>query len=93
MYDMLNIVTGEKDYPAAVLIRGVEEISGPGRLSRDIRISRHFNGKKAAPESGLWIEDRGEKVTKKDIQATPRIGVAYAGECAKWKYRFLLKAN
>src|SRR3989344_4993889 len=31
---MLNIVTGPKDYPAAILIRGVEGISGPARITK-----------------------------------------------------------
>ena len=30
MYWMLNFVTGEQDIPQAVLIRGVESVSGPG---------------------------------------------------------------
>ena len=32
MYFMLNIVTGKKDYPAAILIRGAEVIDGPAPL-------------------------------------------------------------
>ena len=32
MYWMLNIVTEKRGYPAAVLIRGTKEVSGPGRL-------------------------------------------------------------
>ncbi len=92
MYEMLNIVTGSKDYPAAVLIRGVEDINGPGRLTKSLRIKRVLNGRKVARESGLWVEDRGEKVSKNCIKKTPRIGVDYAG--AVWsqkQYRFVLK--
>ena len=35
---MLNVVTGEIDYPAAVLIRSVEAIFGPGRLTRALAL-------------------------------------------------------
>ncbi len=92
MYEMLNIVTGKKDYPAAVLIRGVKEISGPGRLTKSLKIKRLLNGKKVARESGLWIEDRGEKVPKNRIKKTPRIGVDYAGAVWSQKYyRFVLE--
>lgn len=88
MYDMLNIVTGPYDYPAAVLIRGVEDMNGPGRLTKALSITRALNGKKAEKKSGLWIE-RGVTVSKKDVIRTPRIGVAYAGAWARKPYRFV----
>lgn len=91
MYEMLNIVTGRKGYPAAVLIRGVEGISGPGRLTKFLKITRAQNNKRAIFESGLWIEDRGVVITDNRIKKTPRIGVDYAGVWAKKRYRFVLK--
>jgi DNA-3-methyladenine glycosylase len=92
MYDMLNIVTGKLGYPAAVLMRGVNEISGPGRLTKKLKITRKFNGTAAKKSMGLWIEDRGVVVRKKDIKRTPRIGVRYAGPLwAKKPYRFIFK--
>jgi len=92
MYWMLNIVTGPKDYPAAILIRGTKEISGPGRLTKKLKLDKNFNTKTALPENNLWFEDRDIKVLKKDIIQTSRIGVNYAGPLwAKKPYRFLLK--
>ena len=88
MYDMLNIVTGPKDYPAAVLIRGVQNVNGPGKLTKALDITRALNGKKAEKRSGLWIE-WGITVPKKQIIHTPRIGVAYAGNWAKKPWRFV----
>lgn len=90
---MLNIVTGPKDYPAAVLIRGVEEISGPGRLTKKLRITRKLNGKPASIESGLWIE-KGERKAGEKIKRTARIGVSYAGPIwSKKKYGFCLSLS
>lgn len=92
MHHMLNIVTGAKGYPAAALIRGVEGISGPARLTKAFGVDRRMNEQKAAPKSGLWIEDRGVIVPKNHIEKTPRIGVMYAGE--EWAgkpWRFVLK--
>src|SRR6185436_20546414 len=40
MYEMLNIVTDKFNYPSAVLIRGVEGVSGPGRLTKTLKITR-----------------------------------------------------
>ena len=92
MYDMLNIVTGKKGYPAAILIRGAGEYDGPGKLTKALYINRQLNNKEVKQKSGVWIEDRGVIIQKRDIQKTPRIGVAYAGEeWAKKPYRFLLK--
>lgn len=82
MYDMLNIVTCEHGYPAAILIRGVVGSPGPGKLTRLLHITRSMNNKSAEKKSGLWIEDRGVVVKKNNIVRAPRIGVHYAG--AKW---------
>lgn len=92
MYNMLNIVTGSEGYPAAVLIRGVREVSGPGRLTKALDITRKLNGTAANKTSGLWIEDGGVSIDKKNIQRTSRIGVAYADEWADAPYRFILNA-
>src|SRR5262245_57501705 len=35
---MLNLVCGKERYPAAVLIRGVEGVSGPARLTKALSI-------------------------------------------------------
>jgi len=89
---MLNIVTGEEGYPAAVLIRGAGHLSGPARLTKFLSIHGKLNAKPADPSSGLWLEDRGVCVKAREIAATPRIGVAYAGEVwSQVPYRFVLK--
>ena len=91
MYHMLNIVTGKKDHPAAVLIRGVVGAMGPGRLTQKMEIGKQLNTLSLGKETGLWIEDRGIKVNKKDIKITPRIGVDYAGPIWSQKlWRFVL---
>lgn len=102
VHEMLNLVTGPADFPAAVLIRGVRGISGPGRLTRALGIGRALNGTPAcAPEGGggfarvceLWIEETPEmrRVSRKQIHATPRIGVDYAGpDWSAKPWRFVL---
>ncbi|MCL4404997.1 MAG: DNA-3-methyladenine glycosylase [Patescibacteria group bacterium] len=91
MHWMLNVVTGPKDYPAAVLVRGVEGINGPGRVTKKLLVDKKLNGKKAAPSSGLWFEDRGIAIRRSAISRTSRIGVSYAGSYwASRKYRFVL---
>lgn len=91
MHWMLNIVIGPKDYPAAILIRGIDKISGPARITKFLHIDKKLNGKMASKKSGLWFEDRGVMVSRKEIKKAPRIGVAYAKEWAKKLYRFILE--
>lgn len=75
MHYMLNIVTGPKNYPAAVLIRGgivcnsnhlplvachmPHFINGPAKLTKFLKISKKFNGLKSIPKNKLWFEDCG----------------------------------
>jgi DNA-3-methyladenine glycosylase len=91
IHEMLNLVTGPADYPAAVLIRGVRGINGPGRLTKRLQIDRRLNGLSAHPESGLHLEDTGYELPRRRIKAAPRIGVDYAGPvwAAKpWRFYF-----
>lgn len=89
VHEMLNLVTGPADYPAAVLIRGVEGISGPGRLTKRLQIDRRLNGAAAVRATGLWIEDDGFKVPRGALKISVRIGVDYAGpEWAGKPWRF-----
>lgn len=75
---MLNIVTGPQNYPAAVLIRGVEGIKGPGRLTKLLQINKEFNAMAADRESRLWLEHNPIPYHLK-IERRPRIGIDYAG--------------
>ncbi len=94
MYWMLNIVTGPEGYPAAILIRGVGEYGGPGRLTKALGLDKRFNTRRADRETGLWVEDRGLVPHTHIVRTTPRIGVDYAGPIwAKKPYRFLLEAD
>lgn len=66
--------------------------SGPGKLSKALGINRALNGKFLL-DNEVWIEDLGNKIAKKDIDAGPRIGIDYAGEDAKLPWRFSVKGN
>jgi DNA-3-methyladenine glycosylase len=93
VYWLANIVTGPPDYPAAILIRGVEGVSGPGRLTRHLGIGPSLNGRRAEKGSGLWLEERGVMINPRAISKTPRIGVSYAGPIwANKEYRFVLRS-
>lgn len=92
MHWMLNVVCGQKDYPAAVLIRAVSIradsrrnsrgfaiLNGPARLTKFLKIDKKFNKKSASRRTGLWIEDRGVAISDSRLAKSRRIGVDYAG--------------
>lgn len=91
MHWMLNVVTGEPGYPAAVLIRGTTDVSGPGRITARLQIDKSLNGKPAKKSSGLWFEDRSIVIADEHIEPTPRIGVDYSGGWSQVPYRFILR--
>ena len=85
MHWMLNIVTGRQDFPGAVLLRGAGAFSGPGRLTKGLGIDGSMNRRPAIPRNGLWLEDGGIVVGRRDIQRRARVGVDYAGP--RWSRR------
>ena len=108
-YYMLNLVTERQDHPAAVLIRAAEPVtgldlmkarrrlenlrdlaSGPGKLCQAFAIDRSLNGADLC-DGILYIEDHGEPQPK--FQATPRIGVNYAGKWKDKRYRFFVRGS
>lgn len=79
MHEMLNLVTGPEGYPAAVLIRGLRDVMGPGRLTKRLGVDRRLNNAPATPASGLHLEDHGIVVPRGKLRRGPRVGVDYAG--------------
>jgi len=66
--------------------------AGPGAMSMALGIHSSNTGLSLqGPE--IFIEDRGIKVSKKDIVAATRVGVAYAQDDAYLPYRFYMKGN
>ncbi len=77
IHSLLNITTGEEGHPEAVLVRGVEDSIGPGRLTKRLSIDRSLNKLPLIPESGLWLEDDG---ARPEFVTAPRVGIDYAEE-------------
>ena len=90
IHSLLNIVTGAQGHPEAVLIRGVEGAVGPGRATKFMKITTSDNALPLCEESGIWIEDSGEKKPK--IARTARIGINYATKTDRERrWRFVVK--
>lgn len=102
---MLNIVCSKKDDPQAVLIRGLDIITGPARLTKLLELDGSLYGEDITKSQSLWIEENnGEwsmnqkktyntlrKLRDYEVCATPRIGIDYAGDWKDRPLRFLIK--
>jgi DNA-3-methyladenine glycosylase len=65
---------------------------GPGSVAQAMGISTLHTGL-SLQSSALYLADDGMMYEREEVIATPRIGVAYAGEDAMLPYRFLVKGN
>ncbi|MDD2470222.1 MAG: DNA-3-methyladenine glycosylase [Bacilli bacterium] len=86
MHYLFNVVTGLKDNPQAVLIRGVENHNGPGKLTKAMAIDKSLNGVDLSVSDQIWIEDDGYQASYK---TSKRVGIDYAKEPYKsieWRY-------
>jgi DNA-3-methyladenine glycosylase len=90
MHWLLNLVTSRVNDPQAVLIRGLDSVSGPARLTKLFRIDKELNGEDLVKSETLWLEDRGTKIPPGTIERTPRVGVGYAGEWKNKPLRFVV---
>lgn len=71
--------------------KGVAEkdwASGPGKVCAALGIEMHHNRHDLIAGESVWIENRAIKVPLREVKATPRIGVDYAGAWAlkPWRY-------
>lgn len=88
MYWMLNFVTGKKGEPQATLIRGLDNVYGPGKLTKQLQLDKSFYGENITTSSRIFVCESNSK----EYTAAPRIGIDYAGEIWKNKmWRFTLK--
>ncbi|MEA1873628.1 MAG: DNA-3-methyladenine glycosylase [Bacteroidota bacterium] len=86
MHWMLNVVTAGENNPQAVLIRGVENFNGPGKLTKSMGINKAYNYLNISQSKQFSIFDDG---FRPKIETGKRIGIDYAGEIYKnkaWRY-------
>jgi len=76
IYELLNIVSGTNDKAEAVLIAGVDGVTGPGRAGNKLEVTRELNYKDLTDSEEIWLEDDGFKVVA--VKQERRVGIGYA---------------
>jgi DNA-3-methyladenine glycosylase len=87
MHFMLNVVTEKEGFPAAVLIRALEPVSGfgegdtrpasgPGKLCRSMEIDKSLNGISFRSRELRIMEVPDQVVQAQDVRWSPRIGIS-----------------
>ncbi len=66
--------------------------SGPGKVGKAFGFHTSQCGVSLTSDE-LFIADDGFTIDEKDLVASPRIGVDYAGEHAEWHYRFYISGS
>ncbi len=96
MYWLMNIITGKEDDSQAILIRGVEGLSGPGKVGKWLKLDKSFYGEDLIKSERIWVESvpscKGSTLVRR-IERRERIGVDYAGAWARKKWRYILKTT
>lgn len=88
LHYLINVVTGVSNEPQAALIRGIEGINGPAKLTKALEIDKSLNETDLTKSEDLWIEDDGY-FSKYTIHK--RVGIDYATEPYKSvEWRFIL---
>ncbi|MCK4327755.1 MAG: DNA-3-methyladenine glycosylase [Candidatus Diapherotrites archaeon] len=71
MHWMLNVVTESEGTAGAVLIRALDSVNGPGRVTKQLGVDKRFNGHDLTKKP-LFVRDG---VEPRKITASPRIGI------------------
>ena len=77
VHNLMNIITGDVDDPQGVLIRACEGAPGPGRLTKQLGITREQNRQSIVESGEVWIEDDGMRF---EIKTDKRVGIGYASQ-------------
>ncbi len=67
--------------------------NGPGKLAKALGITTDFDGEDLCSSSVMQLSLSKSNIEKRNIIESPRVGIAYAKECAHWPWRMRIKDN
>ena len=89
IHEIANIVAGKENEGQGVMIRGIDNTFGPGKVTKIIGIDRSFNYEFLPTSTRIWIEDNPVK-SEFEIEKLKRIGIGYAtlqDQDKLWRFR------
>jgi DNA-3-methyladenine glycosylase len=69
---------------------GRQLLDGPARLCQGLAIDLDANGADLTAGDAIWLASDAVSCGAAWVRRCPRVGVAYAGEAARWPLRFLV---
>ena len=94
---LITAIEPTEGIPEMLLRRNHSEVktnltAGPGLVTIALGINKQHYG---TPLTGniIWLEDHHDPIPEDQILASPRVGVAYAGEDALLPWRFRIKGS
>lgn len=91
---LFNVVTGEKEHPEAVLICGLDNFIGSGRVGKILQIDKSFYGENIFTSKRIsFVANKYQSNDNKLIIAKKRVGIDYAGTWKDKLWRFELAQN
>ena len=69
----------------------LDSCNGPGKLCQALAIERAHDSMDLCSTSSMIYLGESDVLEENDIVSGPRVGVAYAEECAHWPWRFRVK--
>jgi DNA-3-methyladenine glycosylase len=72
----------------------VDLCNGPGKLCQAMDVDSRFHGQ-SIEEGTLWLEQDpvASSESMDGVVSCPRVGVDYAGECARYPWRYYLASS
>jgi len=88
---MIRGVCATKNIGAADIAKDIDNIFGPGRVTKLLGVDRSFNYEFLTTSTRIWLEDAHEILPEK-IQALKRVGIGYAlqeDQDRLWRFRVM----
>lgn len=78
LHYILNIVCNQKGIAEGLMIRGIDNVFGSGRVGKILKVDKQLNEEDILSSEKIWLEDDGFKLDENKIKKFKRVGIDYA---------------
>jgi DNA-3-methyladenine glycosylase len=90
LHNLLNFVTGTSGEAQGLMLRGLDNTFGSGKVGKILNAHRELNYHNVLTSTNIWLEDDGYIVNPEDVLRFKRVGIDYALEVDRdrlWRFR------